>query len=112
MDFWIRLDNLIASNEIVIDRSKGSTHPNYPEIIYPIDYGYLKGTSSGDGNEIDVWRGSMEDKRLRAIVCTVDLVKRDTEVKLLIGCTEDEINIVNDFHNNNYMSGIIIKRAP
>lgn len=112
MDFWIRLDNLIASHEIVIDRPKGGTHPNYPEITYPIDYGHLKGTSSGDGNEIDVWQGSMEDRQLRAIACTVDLIKKDTEVKLLVGCTEDEIDTVNSFHNNKYMSGIIIRRTP
>lgn len=85
MDFWIRLDNLIASNKIVIDRPKGSSHPRYPELMYPLDYGYLKETSGGDGKEIDVWRGSLKDSRLVAIACTVDTLKRDTEVKLLIG---------------------------
>jgi len=109
--FWTRMDNLIASNEIIIDRPKDSTHPKYPEIVYPLDYGYLKGTSSGDGNEIDVWQGSMADKKLVAIVCTVDMWKRDAEIKLLVGCTNDEMHTIHRFHNSHgSMSGIIIKR--
>ena len=109
-EFWIRLDNLVAANEIVIDRPKGTAHPKNSEIIYPLDYGYLKGTSAADGNEIDVWQGSTADKRLVAIICTVDTQKGDAEMKLLIGCTGDEMDLVNDFHNNDYMSGIIVKR--
>jgi len=111
VDFWIRLDGLIASNEIVIDRPKGSAHPRYPELVYPLDYGYVAGTSAGDGNEIDVWQGLMADKRLVAIVCTVDLVKKDTELKLIIGCNDDEIEIIKGFHNNDYMSGLVVKRS-
>ena len=111
MAFWKRLDNLLSSNEIVIDRLKGSAHPKFPECIYPLNYGYLKGTSSIDGNEIDVWRGSMPDPLLVAIVCTVDSLKSDSEIKLLVGCTENEINIINEFHNeSDYMSGIVIMR--
>ncbi|MEE8414279.1 MAG: hypothetical protein V3R96_06980 [Dehalococcoidales bacterium] len=111
MDFWKRLDNLIASHEIVIDRPKGSTHPRYPKSVYPLDYGYLNETSGGDGNEIDVWRGSIKDGLLMGIVCTVDTHKGDAELKLLIGCTDSEIDIIYRFHNGGeYMSGIIIKR--
>jgi len=111
MDFWRRMDELIASHEIVIDRPKESVHPRYPNLIYPLDYGYLAGTSGGDGNEIDVWRGSMDNGQLVGVVCTVDTLKNDTELKLLIGCTDSELDIIYSFHNyNEYMSGIIIKR--
>jgi len=34
-----------------------------------------------------------------AIACTVDLLKRDAELKLLLGCTEDEMRLVNEFLN-------------
>ena len=111
MDFWKRLDSLIAANLLVIDRPKGSAHPRYPDIIYPLDYGYLKGTSGGDGNEIDVWQGTIVENRLVAVICTVDSMKQDTEIKLLIGCTDDEINTVDRFYNEQeYMSGVIILR--
>lgn len=45
-----------------------------------------------DGSGIDVWVGSGE-KRIDAIICTIDLLKRDSEIKILIGCTEEENNL-------------------
>jgi inorganic pyrophosphatase len=55
-EFWSRLDELIKSSEIVIDRPKGTPHPKYPDLIFPLDYGYLKGTSGGDGDGIIIRR--------------------------------------------------------
>ena len=112
MEFWKRFDGLLASSEIVIDRPRGTTHPRYPEVVYPLDYGYLQGTTSGDGDGIDVWRGSMTRAVLVGVVCTVDTLKRDAEVKLLVGCTNDEFEAVDKFHNeNDYMSGIVVMRG-
>ena len=81
-----------------------------PDFIYQVDYGYLKGTSSMDGSGIDVWVGSGE-KRIVAIMCTVDLMKKDSEIKILIGCTEEEMMKVYQTHNETrYMKGILIRR--
>ena len=109
-DFWKRLDELIATSEIIIDRPKGTPHPNAPEVVYPVDYGYLKDTVGADGNEIDIWSGTDADRKLTAIACTVDILKRDTEFKLIYGCSDEEILLIEDFHNNRYMSDIILKR--
>jgi inorganic pyrophosphatase len=108
--FWSRLDELIKSSEIVIDRPKGTRHPRYPDLIFPLDYGYLKGTAGGDGDGIDVWQGSAMHRRLTAIGCTVDMKKKDAEIKLIIGCTDEEISIIEKFLNGFYMSAIIIRR--
>jgi inorganic pyrophosphatase len=109
--FWTYLDTLLQSAELVIDRPRGSSHPRYPSLVYPLDYGYLKGTSGGDGNELDVWRGTSTEAKLDAIVCTVDLLKRDVEVKLLVGCTEEEKITICDFHNDSeYMAATLLKR--
>ncbi len=88
--FWLALDELIATSRLVIDRPKGSAHPRYPELVYPLDYGYLQNTASMDGDGIDVWLGSDPARRLDALICTVDLIKRDSEIKLLLGCTAKE----------------------
>lgn len=46
-----------------------------------------------------------------AIMCTVDLLKRDSEIKILIGCTEAEKELVVQTHNESqYMKGILIHR--
>jgi len=42
--------------EVKIDRPLGSSHSEkYPDHIYPINYGYIPNTISGDGKEIDVY---------------------------------------------------------
>jgi len=110
-DFWDALEQLAASAKLVIDRPKGTRHPNFPEIVYPLDYGYLKGTASMDGGGIDAWRGSLEDARIVGVICTVDLLKKDSEIKILVGCTRDEIAILREFHNEGpYMKGAVILR--
>lgn len=110
-DFWKAVDTLVSSGKIVIDRPKGSTHPRFPNIKYEVDYGYIESTTSMDGGGIDVWIGSLAEKQVNAIICTVDLMKKDSEIKLLIGCTEQEINTVYAFHNDSeFMKGFLIKR--
>jgi len=110
VEFWNAIDELVNHSEIVIDRPKGTAHPKYPNFIYQVDYGYLKDTSSMDGAGIDVWVGSGATK-IDAIMCTVDLMKNDSEIKILIGCTEEEKAIVYKTHNETeFMKGILIRR--
>ena len=40
---------------IVIDRPLGSRHPNHPDILYTVNYGYIPDTVSGDGEPWDVY---------------------------------------------------------
>lgn len=109
-DFWKALDELVSNSEIVIDRPRGSAHPRFPNFIYKVDYGYLKNTSSMDGAGIDVWIGS-GDKKIDAIMCIVDLMKRDSEIKILVGCTEEEkLDIYKTHNETQYMKGVLIRR--
>ena len=110
-DFWHLLDEMIATHKIVIDRPKNSRHPAFHECIYPVDYGYLKGTSSMDGEGIDLWRGTSPSQMLTAIFVTVDPAKKDSEIKLLIGCTDHEIKQIDHFFNDyDSMKGLLIYR--
>ena len=109
-DFWRALDKLIACSRVVIDRPRGSCHPRYPHVVYPLDYGYLENTSAMDGGGVDLWRGSAPAQKLDGIIATVDLLKRDTEIKLLVGLTEEEVQAALAFHNNPYMNGLLILR--
>lgn len=110
-EFWTALDNLVKQSEIVIDRPKGTVHPKYSDFIYKVDYGFLKNTTSMDGAGIDVWVGTDKKKSIDAIMCIVDLMKRDSEIKILIGCTEEEKKIVYKTHNEwEYMKGILLRR--
>ncbi|MBX4266767.1 inorganic pyrophosphatase [Clostridium estertheticum] len=110
-EFWSMLDDLVSGSEIVIDRPKGSRHPKYPDMLYEVDYGYLKNTSSMDGGGIDIWRGTNEKHEIDGIICIVDLLKKDSEIKILIGCTNNEKETIYRFHNKSeFMKGIFISR--
>ncbi len=106
--FWNNLNLLLKNHRVVIDRSKGTTHPRYSDFRYSLDYGYLDGTSGGDGQEIDLWVGSGNCSCLTGVVCTVDLHKRDAEVKLLLGCTAPEAETVLRVHNSGPQAAILI----
>ena len=109
--FWQALDRLVAGREVVIDRPRGTSHPRYPEFAYPLDYGYLAGTRSGDGEGVDVWIGSQPQQGVTAVVCTVDLLQLDVEVKILLGCTQQEARQALAVHNWGSMSAILVERA-
>ena len=108
--FWKSLDQLVAEHEIVIDRPKGSTHPGFDSIVYPLDYGYLKGTAAMDGGGIDVWIGSQTEPQVVGVLATVDLFKRDSEIKIIFGCTEEEIELPLNTSNSESQSAILIRR--
>jgi inorganic pyrophosphatase len=96
--FWREMAQLAAATPISVDRPKGRPHPHWPDLIYPLDYGYLEGTSASDGGGIDVWLGSLDSRSLTGILCTFDTLKRDAEIKLLLGCTERDVQAILDFN--------------
>jgi len=109
--FWTVLDELIATSRVVIDRPTGSPHPRYPDAIYPAAYGYLEGTSSGDGAGIDVWLGSSSSIVADAVACAIDPAKRDAEIKILIGCSADDRRRIMEFMNRGE-GGIMLVERP
>lgn len=109
-EFWLYLDQLIQQSTVIIDRPAGQPHPRYPDVIYPFDYGYLENTQSSDSAGIDIWRGKSGEQGIIAVVVTVDLLKRDSEIKLLLGCNEKEMQIILDFHNGDGQRALLIRR--
>ena len=52
------MDSLKFLNQkitIKIDRPIGSSHPKYPDLFYPVNYGYVPNTISGDNEELDCY---------------------------------------------------------
>lgn len=106
--FWLKLEQLVQSNQIKIDRLKGSRHPVYPDLVYPFDYGYLLDTQAMDKGGIDLWIGSQGIHTISGIVCTVDTLKKDSEIKILLGCTEKDVQEILAVHNQFSQAGIWI----
>jgi inorganic pyrophosphatase len=105
------LEKIVNSNEIIIDRPKGTRHPKYQGFVYEVDYGYIKNTQSMDGGGIDVFVDSDKNMFLDSIVCIIDLLKKDSEIKLLIGCTGNEkMQIYKLLNSSEHMKAIMVKR--
>jgi inorganic pyrophosphatase len=81
----------LANGPVIIDRPLNSLHPYFAEIIYPLDYGYLEGNKAVDGSGVDVCVGTSGIHEITGIILTVDLRKPDAEIKIALGCIDEEI---------------------
>ena len=109
MTYWDILSEFIQSNSIVIDREKGTSHPKYADMIYPVDYGFITNTQSMDGSAIDIFIGSEDEQKINGIICVADKVKNDSEIKVVLSCNENEIQTILDFLNRTaHMKAIFI----
>jgi len=95
--FWEEMASLAASDLLVIDRPLGSAHPRFSDLIYPFGYGYIEGTLAADGDGIDVWIGSQGGRVLTGILCTFDTIDKDAEIKLMLGCSAEDIETIINF---------------
>ena len=110
--FWQKVDTLILSSTIEFSYPKGSAHPQYPAMIYPVDYGYLTDTTSADSDPIHLYRGSINSARVNAIVVSCDILKKDCVAKLLVGCTEEEMSLIMRFMNQTeFQKTILVRRG-
>lgn len=51
---WIK--NAIGQTvTVTVDRPLGSYHPEYPDLYYPVNYGYIAGEMAADGEEQDAY---------------------------------------------------------
>jgi inorganic pyrophosphatase len=108
--FWAFADELLSRSNICIDRPQGSAHPRYPQDKYPLDYGYLQNTHSPDGDEVDIWVGSKQILEINGAICTIDLATKDVEIKFLVGCTQEEIDVILEIHNQGTQAAFFIKK--
>ena len=109
--YWSVLEDMISTHGFNIDRPKGSRHPKYHQVIYPLDYGFINNTASMDGGGIDIFVGEQQPATIRGIVCTIDRLKKDSEIKVIYGCTDADVStIMNFLHTEDMMRAIYVPR--
>ena len=99
--------------EVVIDRPMGSKHPKH-NFIYPVNYGYIPYTISGDGEELDCYvLGVFEPLETFSGKC-IALIRRinDNDDKLIIvpndrQFSDNEIRVLTEFQERFFKSEII-----
>lgn len=78
--------------DIEIDRPLGSRHPKYKDFIYPINYGFVPNTVSGDGEELDCYIIDLDKKVQKVSGKCIGIINRlnDCEDKLIITVKDEE----------------------
>jgi len=105
---------------IEIDRPIGTPHPKHPEIIYPINYGYIPNVFGGDGEELDVYILGIDGKikeggSINAKIIGIVYRKNDVEDKLVAApdgmeYTAREIEEIINFQEQFYDSHVEITK--
>lgn len=110
--FWQKLDTLFLSSKLVVDRPRATCHYKYSNLVYPVDYGYLSDTNGSDQAPVDVFKGTIKSNLVGAIVISADILKKDCEVKLLIGCTpEEEQEVLVFLNQTEFQKAIMVRRG-
>ena len=100
--------------KVVMDRLLGSKHPNHG-FVYPINYGYIPNTVSGDGEEIDVYIiGEFEPlESYEGYVIAIINRKNDNEDKIVV-CKDfnrynkDQVRALTEFQERLFESEVIM----
>ena len=93
------LNKLLGTTVTVyVDRALGSRHPKFTDMIYPVNYGYIKDMIGGDGEEQDAYILGVDYPLEEFTGCVIAVIHRldDVEDKLVvapIGVTFDEAQI-------------------
>lgn len=110
VSFWEALDALVGGAEIVVDRPRGSHHPDFPGVRLRTglrlserdDFGRRRGDRCLDRQR--------SRRQVTGALCTVDLVKHDAELKILVGCTAGDCAVIRRFYRTPLSAVRILRR--
>lgn len=101
--------------KVTVDRPLGSRHPDY-DMIYPVNYGYVEGIFSGDGEEQDAYILGVDEPvaEFRGILIAVVHRLNDNEDKWVVApegmrFTQEEIEKQLYFQEQYFESEIIMQ---
>ena len=107
------IEYLNKTLKIKVDRPLGSKHPKHG-FIYPINYGYVPNTISGDGEELDAYILGIYEPLDTFIGKCIAIIHRinDNDDKLVIvpenkTFTDSEIKVLTDFQEQYFEHEII-----
>ena len=98
---------------VLIDRPAGSAHPKYG-FVYPVNYGYVPGTVSGDGEELDAYVLGVSEPRCEFEGECIAVIRRadDDDDKLVLvtpgaQLSDEQILEFVDFQERFFVSRVV-----
>lgn len=106
------LDKIVT---VKMDRPLGCKHPNHG-FIYPVNYGYIPGTVSGDGEELDAYVLGVHkplDEFEGRVIAIIHRTSDDDD-KLVVmedgrNYTDEQIRALTEFQEQ-YFESVIIRK--
>ncbi len=109
--FWQKMDTIYLSSDFVLTGQKGSCVKDFPELVYPCDFGYLKMLKSDLEGEIKCFRGTAGEAIDQIVICA-NIIDKCIDVRLLIGCTDDEqYDILRFLNSLDQQKAILVRRT-
>lgn len=76
--------------KVIVDRPKGSRHPNFENLIYEVNYGYIQGIYGGDGEEQDAYILGVDKPVSEFSGKVIAIIHREDDVEeKWVVCSED-----------------------
>ena len=66
---------------VTVDRPLGSYHPEYPDLYYPVNYGFIEGTVAADGEEEDVYILGVQEPVLQFRGRVIAMIHREDDIE-------------------------------
>ena len=99
--------------KVVMDRPMGSRHPKHG-FVYPVNYGYIPNTVSGDGEELDAYvLGEFKPlDEFKGVVKAIIHRTNDNDDKLVVmdknkNYSDEQIRALTEFQEQYFESEII-----
>ena len=100
---------------VTVDRPLGSYHPKYPDLYYPVNYGYIEGIMAPDGEEQDAYILGISHpvESFTGRIIAIIHRKNDVEDKWVVApegmtFTKQEIEALTHFQEQYFDSDIIL----
>ncbi len=101
--------------DIIVDRPLGSRHPRFPDLVYPVNYGYIPGVFAPDGEEQDVYVLGVDHPIQTFHGRIIAVIRRDDDVEEKwvaapdgVTFTADEIRAAAAFQERFFHSHVIL----
>lgn len=110
--FWQKVDTLFLSGNLKQVKKKGEVHDTFKNLVFPTDYGRLEDLVSHTSNGIPVYMGSGNRNRITALIVAADILTKELDVKILVGCDEKETeDVLRYLNQTDFQKTVLISRG-
>ena len=109
--FWQKVDSLFLSGTKTLMKKKGEHHDTYNNLVYPVDYSRIVDMKSPSAHGVAVYMGSGNRNSVTGLIVAADILEKELDVKLLAGCTDEEIeDVLRYLNQTEFQKTIVIRR--